>query len=374
MAPRPSGSPAGAAAVARTILDPSSAATTPSSSSFSSARESHGTKSVPRSLRSGQAWLPAREACAAMGAWHPPPRQRSIARSARTASCVRGSSSGMTACSILSSPSRVSMASAPWPTAGHISLTLKYCVTRSLSPRRSSPAAASTSASYSPRSSFRRRVSTLPRTGTASRSRRKARSCDCRRRLPVPTRDPDGSAESGLAPHDIKTSRGSARLGTAATPSPGGCSVGRSFRLWTARSISFAASASSISLMKSPLVPDWVRDSFGSLSPAVLMTLISTSCPWAASWSRTQPACQRASLLPRVPIIILMEPDLGFRIQDSGFRIQDSGSQTSSQPGQHAANFCGTLDNRSVLCAEITKTVCYLDLGFEFRERSIGDG
>src|SRR2546426_2528521 len=75
--------------------------------------------------------------------------------------------------------------------------------------------------------------------------------------------------------------------------------------------------------MNSPLVPDWVRDSFGSLSPVVLMTLISTSWPRAASWSRTQPACQRASLLPRVPIIILMEPDLGFRIQDLGFRILD---------------------------------------------------
>src|SRR5439155_11135363 len=131
--------------------------------------------------------------------------------------------------------------------------------------------------------------------------------------------------------------------------------------------------------MKSPLVPVLVRDASGSLSPAVLMTLISTSCPRAVNWSRTQPACQRASLLPRVPITIVMEPDLGFRIRDLGFRIQDSGFRIRDRKLLRSpANMRPTSVARSITdlfsAAEIAKTVCYLDLGFEFRERSIGDG
>ena len=64
---------------------------------------------------------------------------------------------------------------------------------RSASPRRLRPASASRIASYSPASSFCKRVSTLPRMSRTVTSGRACSNCDWRRRLPVPTRAPLGS-------------------------------------------------------------------------------------------------------------------------------------------------------------------------------------
>ena len=67
------------------------------------------------------------------------------------------------ACSVPESPARISIPSAPWPAAGHISLAGITCFTSSVLPRRFRPAAARMIASYSPASSLRSRVSTFPR-------------------------------------------------------------------------------------------------------------------------------------------------------------------------------------------------------------------
>ena len=66
----------------------------------------------------------------------------------------------------------------PWPAAS--------CVMRDAIPRRRSPAAARTSASYSPASSFLRRVSRLPRMGANRAPFSTLDSCAIRRTLPVP--------------------------------------------------------------------------------------------------------------------------------------------------------------------------------------------
>src|SRR6185503_10987827 len=82
-----------------------------------------------------------------------------------------------------------------------------------------------------------------------------------------------------------------------------------SFAECTARSISPASSATSISLEKSPLPPASESGLSRILSPEVLIGTISVfSAPdpcAAASASRTAPACQSASRLPRVPTRIM---------------------------------------------------------------------
>ena len=85
------------------------------------------------------------------------------ARSASAQSRASASSSRATASS--SSPARPCTARIACPAAGMISSGEKYRLMRCSSPSRCSPAAASTSAPYSPRSSLSSRVCTLPRTG-----------------------------------------------------------------------------------------------------------------------------------------------------------------------------------------------------------------
>ena len=67
--------------------------------------------------------------------------------------------------------SRVSIASAPCPTAEHITSTGRISAIRSAHPSRFRPAAASRIASYWPSSSLRRRVSRLPRTDSIDKVR-----------------------------------------------------------------------------------------------------------------------------------------------------------------------------------------------------------
>ena len=87
------------------------------------------------------------------------------------------------------------------------------------------------------------RVSTLPRTGTTSSPRPRAPSWAARRGEPVPTTDPAGSSPRVRPSRATRTSRGSSRVGVAATTRPGSGAVGRSLSEWTARSISPSSSA-----------------------------------------------------------------------------------------------------------------------------------
>ena len=85
---------------------------------------------------------------------------------------------------------------------------------------RSSPAIARMIASKSPAARRARRVSTLPRSATISRSGRR-RSASKRRRIDdVPSRAPRGSEASEPALRASSASRGSARSGTAAIRKP----------------------------------------------------------------------------------------------------------------------------------------------------------
>ena len=102
----------------------------------------------------------------------------------------------------------------------------------------------------------------------------------------------------------MKTSRTSSLRVTAPRIRPSGSSVGRSFKLCTARSIRSSRSACSISFVNSPLSPIADRGESRTLSPVVLM--ISTEISNVGSFSRnadaTQRACHRARSLPRLPM------------------------------------------------------------------------
>ena len=74
----------------------------------------------------------------------------------------------------------------PWPGAGTHWRGGIIAVMRSPKPSRRRPAAASTSASYSPASSLRRRVSTLPRIGAKAAPAKADDSCAMRLTLLVP--------------------------------------------------------------------------------------------------------------------------------------------------------------------------------------------
>ncbi len=91
-------------------------------------------------------------------------------------------------------------------------------------------------ASSSPSRTLPIRVSMLPRTPTTSKPRPRAWSWAARRGEPVPTRLPTGSSPRVSPSRATTTSRGSSRVGTAASAMPSAGWVGRSFSEWTATS------------------------------------------------------------------------------------------------------------------------------------------
>src|SRR3989441_10106486 len=210
------------------------------------------------------------------GTWQPPSSLAKSARSAVTAARVSAWSSCASKSSTSWSSARASIPRAPWPTAGRLMSVEITSLIRSLQPSRSSPALASTTASYSPCSALRSRVSTLPRSSCMSRSGRWWRNWDWRRRLLVPTRAPGGKSLS-FAPRlcATKQSRTSSRWQIAGNASPAGVSVGTSFMLCTARSTRPSNRASSNSLMKTPLRPIWLTFACWNRSPEII--LIKTS-------------------------------------------------------------------------------------------------
>ena len=172
------------------------------------------------------------------------------------------------------------------------------------------PAAASTSASKSPASSFRSRVSTLPRMPANRACGRTLRNCAARRTLPVPTTASPSSRRRAAAKSSrpacarrTMASRGSSRGRTAPMSSPSGSTADMSFALCTAMSTSSARRASSISLTNRRLPPTSDSGACCSRSPAVRMTTTSAAAPAASIRAATVLACQSASALPRVPIL-----------------------------------------------------------------------
>ena len=173
------------------------------------------------------------------------------------------------------------------------------------------PAAASTSPSYSPSSSFLNRVSTLPRMATKVAPWMTDASCARRLTLLVPidgcsprtvsavasSRSRPASREAGRT----MASRGSSLGSAAATSSPSGRLAGMSFALWTARSMSPLSRASSISFTKSRLVPD--SDSGAALEPIAARLddddLDARACRLQAVGDGLR--LPQASRLPRVP-------------------------------------------------------------------------
>ena len=131
-------------------------------------------------------------ACAASGTWQLPPKLRDSWRSARTASSVPRWFSGASSSIRSLRPAQISMAIAPCPGAGRLSAGSITERMRAASPRRFRPAAARMIAAYSPRSSFARRVSRLPRSGCMFRCGKRADISACLRRLLVPTTAPAG--------------------------------------------------------------------------------------------------------------------------------------------------------------------------------------
>ncbi len=214
---------------------------------------------------------------------------------------------------VAASSARDSMAMMPCPTAGMNASASSVSVAASARPSRLRPASASNVASTSPASSLRRRVSTLPRNDTTARSGRSRFTSACRRSDAVPTTAPAGSSPSDFDLRLMKTSRGSSRGSTAVMMRPSGSAVGMSLAECTARSTSPAASASSISLVNSPLPP--TSDSGRSRMASPVVRMIRTSMrsgarPWAAArHPRTIVAWASASGLPRVPIRRATEPE-----------------------------------------------------------------
>ena len=174
------------------------------------------------------------------------------------------------------SSSRVSMASAPCPTAGRTISRGSTSVMRSAKPRRLRPATARMMASKCSRSSFSSRVLTLPRRSEIWRSGRACSSCALRRRLDVPTFAPCGRFSSVLYFGLTTASPGSKRSVMAEMTSPSGTSVGISLRLCTAMSMPPASISCSSSFVKSPLPPILASGASRILSPFVVMSFFST--------------------------------------------------------------------------------------------------
>ena len=225
---------------------------------------------------------------------------RKTARSARTQPETRRSSSGAAAAAPREPPT-TSMASAPCPAAGRQISRGRISVTCSASPSRLRPASASTTASSS--KARCRRVCTLPRIGTISRSGRCASIWTARRTELVPTRARCGRFSKLRARGAMSASRASSRIGKAQSWNPRGSSNGTSLALWTARSMRPSASASSSSLTKRPLPPTSASARSWMRSPVVEMRTSSATVPRRARSACTVSACQSASGLLRVPIL-----------------------------------------------------------------------
>ena len=165
-----------------------------------------------------------------------------MARSARTASWVAGRFSRDTASRERLSSARISIPSAPCPTAGHIWSNVKYEVICSVSTpageRRLRPRPGR-------RSHLAQACAVACRDFPASPHTSDRDQC-VQLRLPPRTagghtRPREEASQVTRPSREISTSRASSRGGTAPRISPSGCTVGKSFKLCTATSIARAS-------------------------------------------------------------------------------------------------------------------------------------
>ena len=238
---------------------------------------------------------PSARRSAATGASQPPATGPTHPRAPSPPGRVSASSTGAPRAA---SPARTWSATAPWPASGTSSAGSKRRPISWASPRRSSPAAASTIAS-SPRSRrLRSRVSTFPRSGSIESDGSSASSCARRRTDAVPIRIPGATA---AAPQSA--SRGSSRGRYAPTSSPAVSVEVMSFAEWTATSTRPARSASSSSFTNTPRAPISPNGRVRSRSPAVVIgtSASSRSARTRRRASAASCACTSASRLPREP-------------------------------------------------------------------------
>ena len=252
---------------------------------------------------------------APMGIWHPPSRWRRRDRSAVTVRVVGIWWRVRRSSSMRLSPFLISIAKAPWPTAGSMISNGRISVIRCAQPSRVTPALARIIPSQFDSSSFFIRVLRFPRISIICMSCRTLSTWHLRRRLPVAITAWRGRAMNnwfGLFGWPIKTSRTSSRSRTAPIARPSGIAVGTSLKLCTARSMRSSNRATSSSFVKSPFSPIFASGASRILSPVVLIVCTSMTIPEKSSSKSafTWRVCQSASSLPRVPMRTL----LGMRI------------------------------------------------------------
>ena len=187
----------------------------------------------------------------------------------------------------------------PGPGAGTMTSFANTSLTASVSSSRRRPASASSVASYSPRCTFSMRVGTLPRMSTMSRSgpqRHDLRPTPQRRRA-----EPRAGREIGevtAVPSRRAPRAGSSRESTAPSASPSGCSVGRSFRLCTAKSIvrpRRPSSSSRVNRPRSPILRQrHVRDPVAERPDAAHARTTTAATPAPTARSRARSARARA--------------------------------------------------------------------------------
>ena len=159
-------------------------------------------------------------------------------------------------------PARHSMPSAAWPGAGRLSSGVRAgCGCARRGPGASGPAAASMIASYSPRSSLARRVSTLPRRVAQLRGRGwRAAICACAAQAGgADAPRPRQLGERGVAAARRTRRAGPRARGSPPARSPAAARAGTSFIECTARSARPSASALSSSFTNRPLPPTLSR-------------------------------------------------------------------------------------------------------------------
>ncbi len=199
----------------------------------------------------------------------------------------------------------------PCPPAGIISSLSKYLYAKSFSlssPSLFKPAAASIIPSYSPFRSLFILVSTLPRIPLNSALLQSLRNWAWRRLLPVPviTLVLFFKSSNRLPALVTSTSLASSLGNTQGIQSPSFNSPGKSLALCTAISIMPLESASSISVIKTPLSPKLETGLSVSLSPFVLIITFSITAPgyFVLIAETTSSVCASASALPLVPILV----------------------------------------------------------------------
>mmetsp|Transcript_2771 Transcript_2771/g.6662 ORF Transcript_2771/g.6662 Transcript_2771/m.6662 type:complete len:254 (+) Transcript_2771:470-1231(+) len=213
----------------------------------------------------------------AMGVLQEPSRAPRKARSHSTAVYVSGWLRESRYLSGVSSPVLHAIPMAPWATAGSISSKLRMAVILSTRSRRFRPAYASRVAATSPSPSLRSRDWTLPLKLMTLKEGNLFRICARRRSDALPMTDPSGSSASELPTGEMKASRTSSLGSVQGRTVPSGRYVGTSFIECTAMSTRPSRRASSISFVNRPFPPMSASGCCSTLSPVVLMILISTA-------------------------------------------------------------------------------------------------